>query len=59
MGRGFAVGNGIADLRDKDLSVILKYEETTAPTKPKLINSFVFHIRKLTMRGSGAVEVEM
>ena len=59
MGRGFAVGNGIADLRDKDLSVILKYEETSAPTKPKLINSFVFHIRKLTMRGSGAVEVEM
>lgn len=59
MGRGFAVGNGIADLRDKDLSVILKYEETSPPTKPKLINSFVFHIRKLTMRGSGSVEVEM
>tara|TARA_R100000655_G_scaffold31166_2_gene62585 strand:- start:4270 stop:6078 length:1809 start_codon:yes stop_codon:yes gene_type:complete len=59
LGRGFAVGNGIADLRDKDLSVILKYEETSAPTKPKMINSFVFHIRKLTMKGSGAVEVEM
>lgn len=59
LGRGFAIGNGIADLRDKDLSVILKYEETSAPTKPKMINSFVFHIRKLTMRGSGGVDVEM
>lgn len=59
LGRGFAIGSGAMDLRDKDLSVILKYEETTAPTKPKMVNSFVFHVRKLIMRGSGAVDVEM
>ena len=59
LGRGFAIGSGAMDLRDKDLSVILKYEETTAPTKPKMVNSFVFHVRKLVMRGSGAVDVEM
>lgn len=57
LGRGFAIGNGAMDLRGKDLSVILKYEEASAPTKPKMINSFVFHVRKLVMRGSGAVEV--
>jgi hypothetical protein len=57
LGRGFAVGKGAMDLRDKDLSVILKYEETTAPTKPKMINSFVFHVRRLIMRGSGAVDI--
>ena len=59
LGRGFAVGSGVMDLRGKDLSVLLKYEETSAPTKPKMINSFVFHIRRLVMRGSGAVEVVM
>jgi len=47
------------DLRDKDLSVILKYEETSAPTKPKMVNTFCFHVRKLVMRGSGAVDVEI
>jgi len=59
LGRGFAVGSGVMDLRGKDLSVLLKYEETSAPTKPKMINSFVFHIRRLVMKGSGAVEVVM
>ena len=59
LGRGFAIGAGVMDLRDKDLSVLLKYEETDQPTKPKMINSFVFHIRRLIMRGSGAVEVVM
>ena len=57
LGRGFGIGSGAMDLRGKDLSVILKYEESTAPTKPKMINSFVFHVRKLIMRGSGAVDV--
>ena len=59
LGRGFALGAGAMDMRGKDLSVLLKYEESTAPTKPKMINSFVFHIRRLVMRGSGAVEVVM
>ena len=46
LGRGFAIGSGAMDMRGKDLSAILKYEEATPPTKPKMINSFVFHIRK-------------
>ncbi len=57
LGRGFATQQGAMDLRDKDLSVLLKYEETAAPSKNKIINSFVFHVRRLIMRGSGAVEV--
>lgn len=59
LGRGFALGSGAMDLRGKDLSVILKYEESSAPTKPKMVQSFVFHIRKLIMRGNGSVDVEM
>ena len=57
LGRGFAIGSGAMDMRGKDLSVLLKYEEASAPTKPKMINSFVFHVRNLRMKGSGAVEV--
>lgn len=59
LGRGFALGSGAMDLRGKDLSVILKYEESSAPTKPKMVQSFVFHIRKLIMRGNGSVDIEM
>ena len=57
LSRGFAIGSGAMDMRGKDLSVLLKYEESSAPTKPKMINSFVFHIRKLMMKGSGSVGV--
>ena len=59
LGRGFALGSGATDLRSKDLSVILKYEESSPPTKPKMVQSFVFHIRKLIMRGNGSVDIEM
>lgn len=50
-GRGFSAGGqkGAMDLRGKDLSVILKYQETTAPTKPKLFNCFVFGLRRLRL----------
>ena len=59
-GRGFSAGgqSGVLDLRGKDLAVILKYQETTAPSKPKMFNSFVFHIRRLTIR-DGAVDVTL
>lgn len=57
-GRGFSAGGqkGAMDLRGKDLSIILKYQETTAPSKNKLFNSFVFHLRRLMIR-DGAVDV--
>ena len=57
-GRGFSAGgqNGAMDLRGKDLAVILKYLTGTAPTKPKLFNSFVFHVRRLVLR-DGSVDV--
>ena len=57
-GRGFSAGgqNGVMDLRDKDLAVILRYQTGTAPTKGKLFQSFVFHVRRLVIR-DGSVEV--
>ena len=57
-GRGFSAGgqNGVMDLRDKDLAVILKYQTSTAPSKGKLFQSYVFHLRRLVIR-DGSVEV--
>ena len=55
-GRGFGVNQGAIDLRGKDLAVILKYTGTEAPAKPKMFNSFVFHIRRFMIR-DGGVEV--
>jgi len=52
-GRGFGVNNGAMDLRGKDVAVILKYTGATAPSKPKLFNSFVVHVRRLMIRDSG------
>ncbi len=52
-GRGFGVMNGAADLRGTDLAVILKYNESDAPTKGKLFNSYVFHLRRLMIRDGG------
>ncbi len=55
-GRGFGVNQGAMDLRGKDLAVILKYTNSTAPAKGKLFNSFVVHVRRF-MIGQGSVQV--
>ncbi len=57
-GRSFSAGGqgGVLDLRGKDLAVMLRYQTANAPTKPKLFNSYVFHIRRLVIR-DGSVEV--
>ena len=51
-GRGFSAGGqkGAQDLRGKDISVILKYQETSAPTKNKLFQTYVFGLRRLILR---------
>jgi hypothetical protein len=56
-GRGFGVNQGALDLRGRDLAVILKYTGATAPAKPKLFNSFVFHVRRFLIGGNGNVDV--
>tara|TARA_Y100000593_G_scaffold93911_1_gene190584 strand:- start:2545 stop:4359 length:1815 start_codon:yes stop_codon:yes gene_type:complete len=54
VGRGFAVNNGVMDLRDKDFSVILNYSEGTAPTKPKMFSTFVHHLRRIEIKSGQA-----
>ena len=57
-GRGFSAGgqNGVIDLRGKDLAVIVKYQTSVAPTKGKLFQSYVAHVRRLVL-GDGSVQV--
>ena len=57
-GRGFSAGgqNGVVDLRGKDLAVIVKYQTSTAPSKGKLFQSYVAHVRRLVL-GDGSVQV--
>ena len=58
VGRAFGLQNGVSDLRNKDLQVLLRYEDLAfQPTKNKIYMNFVFHIRKLIIRnGSTAIQ---
>ena len=51
IGRAYALSDGVADLRNRTNQLQLSYNETTAPTKEKLLNCFVFHIRRVVVRG--------
>ncbi len=47
IGRALALGDSSYDARNKDFVLQLNYNETTAPTKNKLVCMYVFHIRRL------------
>jgi len=54
--RALALNKGVYDTRNKDFNIQVNYNGTT-PTKNKLWNNFVFHLRRINIRGdSVAVE---
>ena len=55
IGRSFGTFSGATDLRNEDLSIILRYGEPTAPTKPKMFSSFVSHVRKIRIQNGFVV----
>jgi hypothetical protein len=58
IGRALSLQNGIYDARGKDFNLQVEYNETTAPTKPKLWNCWVAHLRRIVVRGENiALEV--
>jgi len=58
VGRAFSLASGVYDARGKDFSLQVEYQETTAPTKAKLWNCWVAHLRRIVVRGDSiAVEV--
>ena len=58
IGRAVAVQGGVYDARNRQFSLNVNYTGASAPTKNKLWNNFVFHIRRLTISGDNiSVEV--
>jgi hypothetical protein len=47
--RALALNKGVYDTRNKDFNLQVSYEGT-APTKNKLYNNFVFHLRRISIR---------
>tara|TARA_R100000734_G_C3319246_1_gene114769 strand:+ start:5004 stop:6815 length:1812 start_codon:yes stop_codon:yes gene_type:complete len=58
IGRAFSLASGVYDARGKDFNLQVEYQESTAPTKAKLWNCWVAHLRRIVVRGDSiAVEV--
>lgn len=58
IGRALSLSSGVYDARSKDFSLQVEYQESQAPTKPKLWNCFVSHLRRIVVRGDQiAVEI--
>jgi len=53
--RAFSLNRGVEDLRNKDFSLQLNYQGL-APTKNKMWNNYVFHLRQIQIR-SGDINV--
>lgn len=58
IGRSLSLSSGIYDARGKDFSLQVEYQEATSPSKPKLWNCFVSHLRRIVVRGD-AISVEV
>ena len=52
--RALALNSGVYDTRNKDFNIQVNYEGTT-PTKNKLWNNFVFHLRRINIRGDSVM----
>lgn len=50
IGRALSLGNGVYDARNRDFQLQLNYGGTP-PTKDKLWNFFVFHLRRMEVKG--------
>ena len=56
VGRGTGLQNGVADLSTTDFSLQVEYQEQgNAPTKPKLWNMYIGHLRRLMIKGDSVV----
>ena len=56
--RAFALNYGVYDTRNTDFNLQVNYQGSTAPSKPKLWNNYVFGLRRINIRGDNiSVEV--
>ena len=58
IGRALSLASGTYDARGKDFNLQVEYQETDAPSKPKLWNCFIGHLRRIVVKGDSiALEV--
>ena len=58
IGRALSSSSGVYDARGRDFNLQVEYQEATAPTKAKLWNVWVAHLRRIVVRGDSiALEV--
>ncbi len=58
IGRALSLASGVYDARGKDFNLQVEYQESSAPSKPKLWNCFVGHLRRIVVKGDAiALEV--
>lgn len=56
VGRATAIQNGVVDLSTTDFNLQVEYQElSNPPTKPKLWNIYIGHLRRLLIRGDSVV----
>ena len=56
IGRGTGLQNGVADLSTTDFSLQVEYQEiANAPSKPKLWNIYIGHLRRLMIKGDSVM----
>ena len=51
IGRALSLASGVYDARGKDFNLQVEYQESSAPSKPKLWNCFVSHLRRIVVKG--------
>ena len=51
VGRALSLSSGVYDARGKDFNLQVEYQESQAPSKPKLWNCFVAHLRRIVVKG--------
>ena len=58
IGRALSLASGTYDARGKDFNLQVEYQESSAPSKPKLWNCWVAHLRRIVVKGDSiALEV--
>jgi hypothetical protein len=53
LGRALSLHNGVYDTRGKDFNLQVEYTGAYQPSKNKLWNNYVAHIRRLEFSGNG------
>ena len=55
IGRALALGSGVYNAQNKDFVLQVNYQEANAPSKAKLWKNYVYHLRRLVIKGDSVI----